>query len=130
VAPRQARCKPVDAKAGTKPLIGETENEVADMKPHTGTASQESSTTSPRQPSVSALECLLVIAVAAQNVTRSNQKRPIEAHLVNGALVVAELLHHARGALSQVTDRLASRLAERRRKSAAAGTGPACLRHL
>ena len=98
------------------------------MKPHAGTASQDSST-SPRRPSASALGGLLVIAVAAQNVTRSNQKRPIEAHLVTGALVVAELLHHARGALSQVTERLASRLAERASSRAPAGTGPACLRH-
>jgi hypothetical protein len=119
----------VHTKPGTIPLIGETENEVADMNTHAGTASQESSSTVPRRPGVSTLWCL-VIPLAAQNVTRSGHKRPIEAYLVDGALVVAELLHHARSRLGQVTERLASRLAERGRGHAPAEAGPACLRHL
>jgi hypothetical protein len=92
-------------------LIGETGNEVADMNTHAGTASQEPSSICPRGPSLSALGYLLVIPFAAQHVTMPKHKRPIESHLLNGALAVAELLHQARGRLSQVTERLASRLA-------------------
>ena len=84
------------------------------MNTQAGTASQEPRNTSPRRPSRTAFGHLLVIPLAVQHVTSPGRKRPIESHLVDGALGVAELLHQARGLLSQATERLASRLARRR----------------
>jgi hypothetical protein len=100
-------------RPGTTTLIGEPENEVADMNTHTGTAGQEPSSTPARRPSLVALGHLLVMPLAAQHVASAKHKRPIESYLVDGALIVAELLHQARDRLSQVTERLASRRAPR-----------------